>query len=141
WLTLRNVTYLGNLRPEQVRRHMHEAAVGIIPFQYLEMIVERSFPLKAFEYVACGLPVVSTPVKSLAAWPELFCIATDPEAYARAIEEVASTRHDPLLLVERQRQARAKSYDAQFALVCAQLAVTSRRLDPSACYNVLVVFD
>jgi glycosyltransferase involved in cell wall biosynthesis len=140
-LSLPNVRYLGNLSPEQVRRHMHQATVGIIPFQNLEIIVERSFPLKAFEYVACGLPVVSTPVKSLATWPSLFRIAAEPEEYAHAIEEVAPTRRDPVLLAERQRQARAKSYDAHFALVCAELAATPRRLDPAARYNVLVLFD
>ena len=61
----KNVTYHGKLSPEEVRTLALRATVGLIPFVQNEWITRRSFPLKAFEYVACGLPVISVPIDVL----------------------------------------------------------------------------
>lgn len=52
-----NVQYLGNLHPEELREKAYESTVGIILFYETEILTGVSFPLKAFEYLACGLPV------------------------------------------------------------------------------------
>ena len=80
--------------------------MGIIPFAPNESIWERSFPLKAFEYVACGLPVVSTPLRQLLPWQDLFAFTADPEAFARTIAALPPLRHDPDWLARRDAAAR-----------------------------------
>lgn len=134
-----NFRYLGELTPEDVRRESHAATVGLIPFVKNPTIVDRSFPLKAFEYVACGLPVVSVPVKSLRAWPELFTFGETGEAFAELLERAALTRRDPRLLDLRAREAARQGYDGKFAQVCEQIV----RAEPLAKRDkkVLVLYD
>lgn len=139
---LPNVTYLGFLDPVTVRAHMHRAAVGIIPFVWTKTLIDRSFPLKAFEYVACGLPVVTVPVKALQQWPELFYPARTAREFVDAIEFAAPTRRDPEAIRVRLKHADAKSYDRQFQSVCRVLRSAEKRARaPRTQYNVLVLHD
>jgi glycosyltransferase involved in cell wall biosynthesis len=139
---LPNVFYRGELGPEAVREEMHSATVGLIPFAPDETIWERSFPLKAFEYVACGLPVVSAPIWELRRWPDLFTFAQGPEAFARAICDVQASRDDPRALESRAVAARAQSYDAKFTSVCQAIRETpsARPGEAAAPLNVLVLY-
>lgn len=142
FLQLRNVKYLGNLPPEEVRRRMHQATVGIIPFGDNISIRQRSFPLKAFEYVACGLPVVSIPVAELEPFPEVFTFAEGADAFAEAVTRIAPTRRDPELLQKRHDTARAQSYDARFALVAQNLEEAPvHRPDAPLHLKLLVLYD
>ena len=98
WKTVRrlpNVVDLGFLSPEEVAKEAWRADVGIIPFIRKPFIVEKSLPLKAFEYVACDLPVVSVPIRALERWPELFAFAETPEQFSREMLRVAETKPDP----------------------------------------------
>jgi glycosyltransferase involved in cell wall biosynthesis len=137
-----NVAYLGNLEPESLREALHGATVGLIPFLPLPTIAKRSFPLKAFEYVACGLPVVSTPIDDLRRWPELFTFAESGEQFATALRDAAPRRYDSALLAQRSAAARAQSYDEKFTQVQRFLVdlCTERNAIPEA-ENVLVLVD
>ncbi len=55
----RNIYFLGSRPRDQVRAYLQHAQIGIIPFKRSELI-ECVCPLKLYEYMACGLPVVST---------------------------------------------------------------------------------
>ncbi len=54
-----NIHWLGSRPREQVRAYVQHANVGIIPFKRNDLI-ECVCPLKLYEYMACGLPVVAT---------------------------------------------------------------------------------
>lgn len=123
WVALRerpNVVYLGSLAPESFGRKMCEATVGIIPFGQ-EDLIWNSLPLKAYEYVACGLPVVSVPIAALSGRPDLFAIERSAEGFAEAIRRVAPSRGDPGALALRTREAWANSYDGRFAHVVERI--------------------
>jgi glycosyltransferase involved in cell wall biosynthesis len=137
----KNVRYLGELKPEGLRRELHAATVGLIPFGRSESIRERSFPLKAFEYVACGLPVVSVPIRELRPWPELFHFADTAEVFAVAVRTARTLRCDPAMLARRAEAARAQSYDARFAEVSRTIVQTPRASRQSTTpVNLLVLF-
>ncbi len=112
-LLLHNVNYLGVLTPEALRDAAHEATVGIIPFKRCEFL-KISWPLKAFEYVACGLPVVSTPIDALQPYTRLFSFAETADAFRLAIEAAASKRYDEVLLAERKEMAHEQGYNQKF---------------------------
>lgn len=117
WKRLRrlpNLRYLGELAPADLRNAMNEAQVGIIPFVDSEMITV-SMPLKAFEYVACGLPVVSTPILALEKHPGLFRLARSPADFALAMKEALDTRFDEDATAARRNIAKQYDYDARFA--------------------------
>src|SRR6185295_8836829 len=59
--------------------------VGIIPFRRSALTV-RANPLKLREYLAAGLPVVSTPLPEVARYEGLVRLAPDLDAFLAAIE-------------------------------------------------------
>lgn len=140
-LKLPNVNYLGELPFDRVVEQMHSSDVGIIPYIQDEWI-RNSFPLKAYEYVACGLPVVSVPIDCLQRDPRLFSLEVSGADFAKAITESAATRHDVGLLHERSVAAASNSYDSRFRDMEARLldaASNSSRSLPR--FRIAVLYD
>ena len=109
-----NVRDLGNLSPEDFAKESWRATVGIIPFIQSSFIVDVSFPLKAFEYVACGLPVVTVPIRSLERWPALFADARDAKEFAVKIRKASLLVDDAELIRLRAATAAQRDYDVTF---------------------------
>jgi glycosyltransferase involved in cell wall biosynthesis len=126
-----NASYLGCLPVEKMRDAMLDATVGLIPFVDEEWIVERAFPLKTFEYLACGLPVVSVPIHTLKGFSDLIVFADTPEHFIRGIQESLRTRNDPVMVSMRKRHASNQDYDGKFgtvsSLILSQLAEKDRK--------------
>ena len=122
-----NYRYLGMLRPEALARALQEADVGLIPFIDYPGLSEQSLPLKAFEYAACGLPVVSTPIRALADFPSVFRFENTAARFATAIVEASARRHDPAQLAVRRRIAQQQDYDRRFDDLLNELARLGRR--------------
>lgn len=114
---LPNVRYLGDLSPEKLRDCMHQATVGLMPFMETDHIIRRSFPLKAFEYLACGLPVVTVPIYALKAFSNLFYFAQTASEFKDAILQASKTRYDETLLTHRLKEAELQDYDHKFSIV------------------------
>ena len=141
---LPNVVYLGELRPEELRTALYGATVGLIPFQQNEYIFEKSFPLKAFEYVACGLPVVSVPIKGLLPFSNIFSFARTAEEFAEQTRRAESSRFDMQLIHLRRSEAREKDYLHNFKPFLTELEgiVEGRRTENSnQQLNILILYD
>jgi glycosyltransferase involved in cell wall biosynthesis len=137
---LENVRYLGQLDAHGVAETMCSGSVGLIPFKQ-DPIIRNSLPLKAFEYVAAGLPVVSVPIDALSAHPDLFRVANTPDEFARGVIAASRSRFDAAALVARRAAARHNSYDARFTEVCEAIAATYQELKrPGRRLNLCVVY-
>lgn len=82
-----NLYLLGRRSYERVPDYMHHAQVGIIPFNrraYPELINGVN-PLKMYEYLACGLPVVATRWDELEKLQSPARLCDTPEEFAAAI--------------------------------------------------------
>jgi glycosyltransferase involved in cell wall biosynthesis len=121
----KNVCYLGNLSPEAVREQLWRATVGIIPFVQNDWIVRRAFPLKAFEYCAAGLPVVTTPIDSLRPFGDVFREAADATSFVRELTLAAEEREESAALERRLAAARQQDYDIKFDRIVASLGSAS----------------
>jgi glycosyltransferase involved in cell wall biosynthesis len=84
-----NVRFRGYVERERLPDVVAGFTAGIIPYR-LTPYTEGVFPMKVFEYLASGLPVVSTPLRSLVGEVEHVAFAGDPEAFARSLEEQAT---------------------------------------------------
>jgi glycosyltransferase involved in cell wall biosynthesis len=136
-----NVKWLGVLHADELPEVQARATVGIIPFRQISLM-RASLPLKAYEYIASGLPVVTIPIDELAQEPDLFAEATDADSFVRQIEAVAATRLNPEWLERRSIAAAASSYDGRFSVVLDKLAtVVSIRARATRRRNVLVLYD
>ncbi len=127
-LKLPNVKYYGVLKPEKFAQLMCESTVGIITY-IQDQLIRNSLPLKAYEYVACGLPVVTVPIAALERDPDLMTIATTPAEFESALLKVAKTRFDPTLLQRRREAALDKSYNVRFVSMCRHLLEACKAMD------------
>ena len=95
--TLPNVHVLGRRSYAEVPRYMQGAQVGLIPFRVNEMI-HSVHPIKLYEYMAAGLPVVAVAWDELEALhsPALLCrtqqefVAAIPRALAGTVSREES---------------------------------------------------
>jgi glycosyltransferase involved in cell wall biosynthesis len=109
----RNVFYYGQLTPDGIADLARQARIGLIPFKQ-DPLIRGSLPLKAYEYVACGLPVVTVPIDALASRPDLFRTETTPAGFAGALDELAPSRTDENMVARRLQAAALESYDECF---------------------------
>ena len=78
-----NVIFVGERSPEAVVGYVQHFDVGLVPFRLDEMTKAVS-PLKLFEYLAAGVPVVSTSLPASEASPSAV-VADTPERFSEAI--------------------------------------------------------
>lgn len=110
----KNVFYLGILSPEELREVSLKATVGIIPFCQTVNLVQKTLPLKAFEYVACKLPVVTTPIDALRCFEDVFLFAETADAFVNQILVGEQRRRDNEYITHALSIARGQSYHNKF---------------------------
>lgn len=136
-----NVKYYGNLKPEDFGKLMCQATVGIIPFTQNQFIFNL-LPLKAYEYVSCGLPVVTVPIAALERESDLFTSAKTAKEFAVAMRKLAAERFDAARLDRRREAAAANSYDARFAMMSAELVKVRNALSARPkCLNAVLLYS
>lgn len=144
WSRLRsrpNVTYHGLLDSGGIASLARQACVGMIPFKD-SVLMRGSLPLKAYEYVACGLPVVTTPIDALAERSDLFTTAANAEGFAEAMRRLAASRSDAAMVGHRLEAASLSSYDRRFEELLSHLDTLAARLAQlRPALNVLMLYD
>ena len=119
-IELNNVVFLGELPYGELPAFLARCAVAIIPFR-LDPLIQATNPVKLYEYLAAGKPVVATPLPEIQRLklPAGCCrLASDAAGFAAAIQAMESG-DGPELQAERRRyasrhswQQRARCYDA-----------------------------
>lgn len=139
-----NIKYFGDLSIEEVRKLSIKAAVALIPFKQSPLI-ENSLPLKAFEYLACGLPVVSVPIKALEGDKSEFYFSKTSDEFITGINAVAESRYDLDSINRRLGVAAKEDYDLKFTNVLRTIEnITKNNKDMAnndGRLNILILFD
>jgi glycosyltransferase involved in cell wall biosynthesis len=105
-----NVHLLGMRSYEQLPAVLRAADAGLIPYASNEL-TDSIFPMKVYEYLAAGLPTVSTPLPALEGLTEVLR-ATDAKGIAELLDR-ALAEDTPELRAERSRAAMAHSWDSR----------------------------
>jgi glycosyltransferase involved in cell wall biosynthesis len=107
---LDNVHLLGKVPYESLPAYAASFDAAIIPFQLNELTVSVN-PVKLLEYLACGLPVVSTDLPDLRIYADAVYIAKNAHEFIqcldRALSENSSERR-----IARQALASCNSWEA-----------------------------
>ncbi|MGO9019945.1 MAG: glycosyltransferase [Syntrophobacteraceae bacterium] len=106
---LKNVYLLGRIPYEQLPMYAASFDVGIIPFLLNELTVSVN-PVKLLEYLACGLPVVSTDMPHVRAYADAVYLAKNADEFVQCLER-ALKENSPERRVSRQELARNNSWE------------------------------
>jgi len=110
-----NVLFVGPVPVERVPFFMAACDVGLLPYRRNRW-TEYIHPLKLYEYLACGLPVVASDIPAAQEEADLLYIAASKgefvENIARALAEDA-----PMLRRARQRRAAQNTWDQRVAKI------------------------
>jgi len=108
-LKMPNVYYLGYKIYEDIPNYIRCFNLGIIPFK-LNKITESLNPLKLFEYMAVGCPVLSTDIPEVRKYSRLICIANGPEEFDDHLKKVLASDVSSLK-IKLRNEAKHHSWD------------------------------
>jgi glycosyltransferase involved in cell wall biosynthesis len=113
-----NIHLLGPRPYAELPNVLRAAGAGLIPYARNEL-TESIFPMKVYEYLAAGLPVVATPLPALAG---LAGVATAPDAKGIAeLLDAELAADDPDRRAERSRAAASHSWERRMAEIAAAI--------------------
>jgi glycosyltransferase involved in cell wall biosynthesis len=85
-----NAHFLGFILQRELAPFLRGLSVGVIPFKTEGAYNQSINPLKLYEYMAAGLPIVSTTLREVARFSPPVLMAEDLEAFLQGIRTLAS---------------------------------------------------
>jgi glycosyltransferase involved in cell wall biosynthesis len=119
-VALPNVVYLGPRASDEIAGYVQSFDVGIVPF-VVDDLTRAVSPLKMYEYMAAGVPVVSTPLPVAIAHPLVSAPGTAQEFVAAIRDTIVRRNEDPDLGAALRRAAREASWEHRLEPVIARL--------------------
>ena len=117
-----NIHLLGPRSYDELPDVLRVADAGLIPYAR-NALTESIFPMKVYEYLAAGLPVVATPLPALAGVADVGT-APDAQGIAELLDE-ALAEDGPERRAERSRAAASHSWDRRLEEISAAIAALS----------------
>ena len=87
-----NIYFLGSRPYEILPSYVQNFDVGLIPFQVREM-THSANPIKMYEYLAAGIPVVGTPINECLSFSPMVRIGRDAPEMIQQIEQAIGAKH------------------------------------------------
>ena len=135
---LPNVRLLGQQPYETMPQYLYHFDACLIPFK-INRVTEATDPVKVYEYLSGGKPVVSVALPELAPYADCLYIATDRDDFVRQLDAALAER-DPALRTRRQDLARQNTWADRYQRIAAALAdVAPRASIVIVTYNNLAV--
>lgn len=110
-----NLYILGAKKHSELKTYLKYCQVGIIPFKDDTDLIINCDPIKQYEYIACGLPVVTTYMPEAAIGKINTLIANTKENFNKAIEESLNFKIDKNIAINFLLE---NSWNARAALLC-----------------------
>ncbi len=112
------VAVLGPRPYADVPAYMQGLDVGVIPFRAADPFVQGINPNKVYQYLAAGLPVITTPLLDLAPSAPDLLFAGTPDEVAVALGQALDAQADP---ARRRALARPHDWDVLAARMVAEI--------------------
>ncbi|HEY8304215.1 MAG TPA: glycosyltransferase [Solirubrobacteraceae bacterium] len=119
-----NIHLLGARPYQELPSVLRAADAGFIPYA-LNELTGSIFPMKVYEYLAAGMPVVATPLPALAG-VEAIATASDAPGLARLLDG-ALTEDSQARRAERSRLASAHSWDRRLLEIAGAIDAIERQ--------------
>ena len=107
--------------------YLSHLQVGLLPYR-LDGAAQFCYPLKMHEYLAAGLPVVSSNISAVRTFSSVVRVAHTLPEWIASIEE-SVRRNDAALVAERRQIASENSWDTRVSRISSLIAaaIESRR--------------
>lgn len=112
----RNIHLLGPLPHVLIPNVLRGFDVCMIPFK-INDLTRSVDPVKLYEYLAAGKPVVSTPLPDVVCQNEVVFVGATPKSFCAAIENALRTIGNKHQIVARRTVARSRDWDKLGALM------------------------
>ena len=112
---LPNVHWLGPRSYQDLPAYAAHFDVGLIPFRQNTLTAYVN-PLKLLEYLALGLPVVSTPLPDLMSFADVVSVASTPDDFVDQVRMALNDRA-PERRLQRFAVAAGESWDARVSVL------------------------
>ncbi|XAL98209.1 glycosyltransferase [Phycisphaeraceae bacterium D3-23] len=119
---LSNVKLLGRRPYDALPGYLQHADVGLIPFKR-NALVDGVSPIKLYEYLASGLPVVATRWAELERVEPPAALCADAGGFVAAVREALAKRNDEAGRAQRIAYAQAADWDGRLDLMLGALGV------------------
>jgi glycosyltransferase involved in cell wall biosynthesis len=124
-----NVTMLPAVPADAIPAVVHSFDVGLIPYRLFD-VTEAINPLKAYQYLAAGKPVVATRIPALSELGDVVTLADDGDDFVDAIARSLDTARDSKMVTLRRERVLDYSWervaDARVAVMRERLSLNGR---------------
>ncbi|MCK4463368.1 MAG: glycosyltransferase, partial [Candidatus Omnitrophica bacterium] len=125
FLRRKNVHYLGEKKHEAAPLYLRFIDIGLIPYKVNNFTVNVS-PLKLYEYLSLGKPVVSTSLPDLAQYGKIISLSENRDEFEGAIRRILNEKKDRKSW-ERIEIARNNSWQKRYERVKELLDITDKK--------------
>lgn len=116
---LPNVEFTGEVPYSKLPFYLHAFDVCLLPFKVMPLTLATN-PVKVYEYLSAGKPVVAVDLPEMAQFDELVYTAKDQKAFLRAVKHVLAGRETVDLIQRRKAFAATQTWEHRAAVLLAQ---------------------
>jgi teichuronic acid biosynthesis glycosyltransferase TuaH len=121
-LEAKNIHWLGAKPYQELPDYLAYFNAGIIPFE-VNQITNATSPIKLFEYMAAGKPVIASPMQETVRYGEFVLIASTVDEWSKQIDAALSYRLDEKKQAVLKEAASINSWAARASLILEKLAI------------------
>ena len=114
-LDLPNIHFLGFKSPSLLPHYLSKLSLGILPY-HITKATRAIHPVKAYDYLSVGLPIVSTPLPECGYFHEIIKVADSRKEFLSRMEE-ALRMDNPEAHRLRMRFSRDNSWDNRMEMI------------------------
>ena len=118
-----NVHFLGERPYSELPKYLHDFDVCLIPFKITQLI-ESTHPVKLYEYLASGKPVVATKMTELLSVADLCYLSEDKEDFLKKLD-LAVNEKDDAIRKKRIKFASENTWENRFETLYKELKKTN----------------
>ena len=107
---LPNVRMVGEVPYTRLPYWLHGFDVALLPFRVVELTMATN-PVKVYEYLAAGKPVVAVDLPEMAQFDGLVRVARDHDAFVAAVGEALASPGSPMEVEARKRFAEGQTWE------------------------------